>query len=66
MKSFSKIYPEVRNSTTSMVAETKIVAQPETIQQVDSWMDQQLTDLELHFASYMTKNSLGKATREQR
>ncbi|UUO06564.1 hypothetical protein M4951_24870 [Blastopirellula sp. J2-11] len=66
MKSFSKIYPEVRNSTTSMVAETKIIAEPETIAQIDAWMDQHLLDLELQYASYVTKNSLGKAIRQER
>lgn len=66
MKSFSKISPEVRHSSTSLLAETEIVAQPETIRQVDAWMDQQLTDLELQFASYVTKNSLGKTIRQER
>lgn len=66
MKSFSKINPEVRSSSTSLLAETEIVAQPETIKQVDAWMEQQLTDLELRFASYVTKNSLGKTIRQER
>ncbi|MCC9607042.1 hypothetical protein LOC68_14830 [Blastopirellula sp. JC732] len=66
MKSFSKIHPEVRNSSSTLLAETVIVAQPETIQRVDAWMEQQLTDLELKFASYVTKNSLGKSIRQER
>lgn len=66
MKSFSKIHPEVRNSSASLLAETIIVAEPQTIDKVDAWMDQQLTDLELKFASYVTKNSLGKSIRQER
>ncbi|MFI4875969.1 MAG: hypothetical protein ACIALR_11545 [Blastopirellula sp. JB062] len=66
MKSFSKILPEVRNSTAAAVAETKIIAQPETIDQINAWIDQELTDLELQFAGFVSPNSLGKALSQDR